>query len=258
MPPSPTAPRPRDFSRSANDLLAAAANELQGDLLHDETWAEPAVSTPAVTVVPASPPRGDSGRDRGCGGGGRAPGPERVGARARAPRGAYRARTLAPRDRRPARHPRPGPGRTGCRRATAARWRCFCAKSRRRFRSRTTTGSGTSPAPTPSSTTPRPRCWRWPPRTEPREPPHRHPPAGFGQAWTDEALTEQVRAVLAASPFTGEGYRKVWARLRLAGVRNLEGPGAAADAGGGTARPDPRRASARTADARRDDHHRAA
>ena len=42
---------------------------------------------------------------------------------------------------------------------------------------------------------------------------------GPRQAWTDEALTEQVRAVLAASPFTGEGYRKVWARLRLAGVR---------------------------------------
>jgi transposase InsO family protein len=32
-------------------------------------------------------------------------------------------------------------------------------------------------------------------------------------------LTEQVRAVLARSPFVGEGYRKVWARLRLAGVR---------------------------------------
>ena len=43
------------------------------------------------------------------------------------------------------------------------------------------------------------------------------------QAWTDEALTEQVRAVLAASPFTGEGYRKVWARLRLAGVRTSKG-----------------------------------
>ena len=38
-------------------------------------------------------------------------------------------------------------------------------------------------------------------------------------AWTDAELTEQVRAVLARSPFVGEGYRKVWARLRLAGVR---------------------------------------
>jgi len=37
--------------------------------------------------------------------------------------------------------------------------------------------------------------------------------------WTDAELTEQIRAVLARSPFVGEGYRKVWARLRLAGVR---------------------------------------
>jgi putative transposase len=37
--------------------------------------------------------------------------------------------------------------------------------------------------------------------------------------WTDAALTEQIRAVLARSPFVGEGHRKVWARLRLAGVR---------------------------------------
>ena len=46
---------------------------------------------------------------------------------------------------------------------------------------------------------------------------------GPRQAWTDEALTEQIRAVLSASPFTGEGYRKVWARLRLAGVRTSKG-----------------------------------
>ena len=38
-------------------------------------------------------------------------------------------------------------------------------------------------------------------------------------AWTDEALTERVREQIAASPFHGEGHRKVWARLRLAGVR---------------------------------------
>ena len=35
----------------------------------------------------------------------------------------------------------------------------------------------------------------------------------------DAALVEEVRAVLAASPFHGEGYRKVWARLRCKGVR---------------------------------------
>jgi putative transposase len=38
-------------------------------------------------------------------------------------------------------------------------------------------------------------------------------------AWTDAELTEQIRGVLARSPFLGEGYRKVWARLRLAGIR---------------------------------------
>ncbi len=37
--------------------------------------------------------------------------------------------------------------------------------------------------------------------------------------WTDAALTERIREVLAASPFYGEGHRKVWARLRHAGVR---------------------------------------
>ena len=35
----------------------------------------------------------------------------------------------------------------------------------------------------------------------------------------DAALVEEIRAVLAASPFHGEGYRKVWARLRFRGVR---------------------------------------
>ena len=52
------------------------------------------------------------------------------------------------------------------------------------------------------------------------------PPAakrGPKQAWTGEALTEQIHAVLAGSPFVGEGYRKVWARLRLAGVRTSKG-----------------------------------
>ena len=38
-------------------------------------------------------------------------------------------------------------------------------------------------------------------------------------AFTDAELTDQIRGVLARSPFVGEGYRKVWARLRLAGVR---------------------------------------
>jgi transposase InsO family protein len=38
-------------------------------------------------------------------------------------------------------------------------------------------------------------------------------------AWTDAELIEHIRGVLASSPFVGEGYRKVWARLRLGGIR---------------------------------------
>jgi len=47
------------------------------------------------------------------------------------------------------------------------------------------------------------------------EPRKRGPKTG----WTDAELTDQIRGVLARSPFIGEGYRKVWARLRLAGIR---------------------------------------
>jgi transposase InsO family protein len=35
----------------------------------------------------------------------------------------------------------------------------------------------------------------------------------------DAALVEAIRELLAASPFHGEGHRKIWARLRFAGVR---------------------------------------
>jgi hypothetical protein len=36
---------------------------------------------------------------------------------------------------------------------------------------------------------------------------------------SDDALTAAIRAVLAASPFHGEGHRKVWARLRHSAIR---------------------------------------
>ena len=36
---------------------------------------------------------------------------------------------------------------------------------------------------------------------------------------SDTALAERIARLLADSPFHGEGYRKVWARLRYAGVR---------------------------------------
>jgi len=38
-------------------------------------------------------------------------------------------------------------------------------------------------------------------------------------AWSDAALLGKIREVLAASPFYGEGHRKVWARLRFQEVR---------------------------------------
>jgi putative transposase len=38
-------------------------------------------------------------------------------------------------------------------------------------------------------------------------------------AMSDDALTAAIRGVLAASPFHGEGHRKIWARLRHAGTR---------------------------------------
>ena len=49
----------------------------------------------------------------------------------------------------------------------------------------------------------------------------RAPGAGLARSgpMPDEALVEAIRALLAASPFHGEGYRKIWARLRFAGIR---------------------------------------
>jgi putative transposase len=54
-----------------------------------------------------------------------------------------------------------------------------------------------------------------------RAPPPDTPPRRRGPAGTmdDDALTAAIRAVLAASPFHGEGHRKVWARLRYQGIR---------------------------------------
>jgi len=54
---------------------------------------------------------------------------------------------------------------------------------------------------------------RVPPRTEPLRRPG---PVG---PMPDAELLAAIRAVLAGSPFHGEGHRKIWARLRVAGVR---------------------------------------
>jgi len=48
------------------------------------------------------------------------------------------------------------------------------------------------------------------------KPAQRRGPVG---ACSDEDLLVQIKAVIAASRFHGEGYRKVWARLRLKGIR---------------------------------------
>ena len=52
-------------------------------------------------------------------------------------------------------------------------------------------------------------------------PPLTNPPARRGPSgpMPDAALVEAIRAVLSSSPFHGEGHRKLWARLRIAGVR---------------------------------------
>ncbi len=50
----------------------------------------------------------------------------------------------------------------------------------------------------------------------PAQPPRRPGPVG---PLPDAALVESIRAVLTASPFHGEGHRKVWARLRVSGLR---------------------------------------
>jgi putative transposase len=54
-----------------------------------------------------------------------------------------------------------------------------------------------------------------------REPPRAAAPRRPGPVgpMPDADLVVAIRAVLAASPFHGEGHRKVWARLRFAGVR---------------------------------------
>jgi len=70
------------------------------------------------------------------------------------------------------------------------------------------------------------RAWRAPRATvyrrrvpslpQPLQPPQRPGPVG---PMPDAALLVAIRAVVAASPFHGEGHRKIWARLRVAGVR---------------------------------------
>ena len=53
-------------------------------------------------------------------------------------------------------------------------------------------------------------------RHESSQPGARRGPVG---PCADDALVDHIRRILEASPFPGEGYRKVWARLRHRGIR---------------------------------------
>ena len=55
---------------------------------------------------------------------------------------------------------------------------------------------------------------------------HRHQPEAIERrrpgplgAMADEELVQAIRRLLTAAPFHGEGYRKLWARLRFHGIR---------------------------------------
>jgi putative transposase len=78
----------------------------------------------------------------------------------------------------------------GCRYGVARVCRVWCVSRSRLYRGRTA-----SPPPAPRR------------RPGPQGP------------MPDAALVEAIRQMLAQSPFHGEGYRKVWARLRHAGLR---------------------------------------
>ena len=101
--------RRRNYPRFLDErqrLLAEAANALLDDLLHDASAAEPvgpATVAPVEATAPAAVPGGIEDAEEEGG----APSHQRVGARARTPRGPHRTRARAPRHRRPARHPRP-------------------------------------------------------------------------------------------------------------------------------------------------------
>ena len=56
----------------------------------------------------------------------------------------------------------------------------------------------------------------WQRRPQGRQPTKRPGPVG---PCADHDLVPHLKATLAATPFHGEGYRKVWARLRYAGIR---------------------------------------
>jgi putative transposase len=66
---------------------------------------------------------------------------------------------------------------------------------------------------------PRSSFYDWRKRSQPNADVRPAAKRGPKTSHSDAELTTLIREVLAASPFVGEGHRKVWARLRHAGVR---------------------------------------
>src|SRR5512132_847243 len=70
------------------------------------------------------------------------------------------------------------------------------------------------------------RCWNvsratvYRHRQAPVVPKRRPGPVG---PCDDATLLEHIRKAIAESRFTGEGYRKIWARVRFSGVRSAPG-----------------------------------
>jgi len=68
------------------------------------------------------------------------------------------------------------------------------------------------------------RVWHWPRATFYWQRQHQDKPANTTRPGPegpcgDVELVEKIKTILAQTPFHGEGYRKVWARLRYAGIR---------------------------------------
>ena len=88
--------------------------------------------------------------------------------------------------------------------------------------------------------------------TKSRAPRCRRGPVG---AAPDAVLGGHIRRVLEASPFHGEGYRKAWAKLRVAGIRTSKERVRRVNAGARPPGPAPRGPRARPEGTRRHDHH---
>ena len=67
----------------------------------------------------------------------------------------------------------------------------------------------------------RPRSSVYTRRQAPRDCARWHRRGSVGAA-PEEVLVGHIRRVLEASPFHGEGYRKVWAKLRVEGIRTSQ------------------------------------